>query len=386
MKLLTKLAFIFFLSQAISVSAQQVTSRFYPEKEEYLAGEPVFVVFEVVNNSSETVQFSENNCTQPFQIDNAPNKKKFSLFSDCGLGYGGSCAGNMRAIAPYSKYQKKFLLDGPFQLGQPGIYHVRAKLDRAISDKQTGDVIAANVESEFDVEFRLPQDGELRTAYTPILNDLQSRDFTARYLAAAGVIQNPPQFAEAAILAMAEDRGLANMSVEGLKKLASPATRTKLMEMAAINSPETQPAIEALGEIANPNDCNAILAVASQSVNYTQDEAYMAAGRICKEEADSLVLTGNPRLLRGLAVALGNRTPRSVVPVLFSLLRSSDAEIRRDVVNALTVLTHRTSKYGIDNENSAEQSYGEWLKWWRVNGNTTPFYNADECAMPQPLF
>jgi len=393
-KLLTKVAFVFLLAHVNQVSAQQITGRFRPEKEHYLVGEPIFIVFEVVNSTARTVEIAEDNCSsfhQPFKVDSAPTKKQFSLFG-CQGGFGGSCAGSWHEVLPGTIYQKRFLLEGPFQLDQPGIYHIRANRDEEIRSKETNEVVVAlNVQSEFDVDLRLPQEGELKAAYQPLLNDLQSRDVMVRSLAASAVTQNPPQFTETAILALAEDRVLASASVEGLKNLASPAARAKLLQMSMTSSPENlrQAAIQALGEIGNPDDCQWILDLASQSINYTQIEAYMAAGRICKDQAIpvlySLIPTADPEPLKGLVFAFGNTSSRRVVSPLISLLQSPDQNIRRDVAGTLATLTHRTSKYGIEDIGSALQAYGEWLDWWAAYDKTAPIYSSDQCIEPQPL-
>jgi HEAT repeat protein len=213
-----------------------------------------------------------------------------------------------------------------------------------------------------------------------------------RFFAASAVTQNPPQFTEAAILALTDDRALADASVEGLKNLASPATRAKLLQMSTTTIPEDlrQAAIQALGEIGNPDDCQAILDLAGQSNNDNQIEAYMAAGRICKEHAItalySLIPTANPELLKGLVFGFGNTSSRSAIPPLISLLQSPDPVMRRDVIGVLATLTHRSSQYGIEDESAAKQSYIEWLNWWTAYGKTVPIYDSDQCAAPQPLY
>jgi hypothetical protein len=57
--------------------------------------------------------------------------------------------------------------------------------------------------------------------------------------------------------------------------------------MAPVRSPEStrQPAIRALGEIGNSEDCEATLEIAQQNNHYTQAEACIIAGHICKQRA-----------------------------------------------------------------------------------------------------
>src|SRR5262245_40765692 len=161
--------------------------------------------------------------------------------------------------------------------------------------------------------------------------------------------------------------------------------------MALPTSPEhlRQPAILALGKIGHPADCQAMLAIGSASKNYTQTEAYIVAGRICAERAlstlTSLVGAGDPQLLMGVAGGLANTYSRSAVPPLITLLQNRDPWTRRHAEDGLAKLTHRKSKYGVEDESSAEQSHTEWLNWWSLNGGTAPIYDSDQCMATQPL-
>src|SRR5580692_2605706 len=88
MKCLTKVLFTTLLFQVPSALAQQVIKgRFYPEKEQYLVGEPIIVDFEVVNGSDKVAEIGEENCPRmnprQFEVDNASPKTKSGLLT-CG--------------------------------------------------------------------------------------------------------------------------------------------------------------------------------------------------------------------------------------------------------------------------------------------------------------
>ena len=78
-------------------------------------------------------------------------------------------------------------------------------------------------------------------------------------------------------------------------------------------------------------DCQAMLAIASASENYTQAEAYIVAGRICKERAlpnlTGLVGSADSQLLMGVARAFVNTSSREAVSPLIALLQSPDPNI-----------------------------------------------------------
>ncbi|PYU21249.1 MAG: hypothetical protein DMG32_21040 [Acidobacteria bacterium] len=136
--------------------------------------------------------------------------------------------------------------------------------------------------------------------------------------------------------------------------------------MSSINSAEyrRQPAIAALGEIGNREDCQPMLNIAAESKNYTQIEAYVAAGRICKEEAitvfTNLIATADPPNGRGSCICAKHTASREAVSPLISLLQNPDLNVRRQAVDALGILTHRKSNYGVEDANSASEAYRDW--------------------------
>ncbi|MHB8485085.1 MAG: HEAT repeat domain-containing protein [Candidatus Acidiferrales bacterium] len=396
MKYLARLAFVVFLLPAPCASAQQITGRFYPEKDQYLVGEPVIVDFEVVNGTDKMAEFDDFNCPwlypRQFEVDNAPPRKEIGLFGCTAQGIAGDCLGSTVEIPPGGKYLKRLLLEGPFELDFPGSYHIRASREQEIRAKGTHQVLAnLKVESEFYLTLEAPTENELEAAYEPFLNDLRSKDLTVRYFAASAVTQNPPPFAEAAILALANDPDIPAASIEGSARLGTAAARAKLLQMSSTKSPEylRQPAIEALGEIGNSDDCQAMLDIASQNKNYTQGEAYIISGYICKEQAIPTLLRVLPmadsQLLMYLATAFGNTQSRDAVPPLISLLANPDDDVRRDVEEALATLTHRKSQYGIADADSARQSYVEWSNWWVSNSKLASVYGPAACSEPEPL-
>jgi Tfp pilus assembly protein PilZ len=60
------LVFALLLMPVTQLSAQQITGHFYPEKQQYLVGEPIFMIFELVNNSAKTVVIDETDCAWLF--------------------------------------------------------------------------------------------------------------------------------------------------------------------------------------------------------------------------------------------------------------------------------------------------------------------------------
>ncbi len=377
------------------VARQGFTGRYYPEKHVYLVGEPIIIDFEVTNHTQRVGQIAESDCEDvgpgPFEVGGAVRKKKPEPFGcgphpilvDCLIG--------AMEIPPGRKYVKRLFLNGPFVLDSPGTYHVHAKSEENITRSGSEEVLAAlRVESEFEVALRVPKEGELEAAYKPFFDDLRSRDTSIRYFAASAISQNPPLFAEAAISADGIDPITGTVRAEGLGRLGTRTARAKLIVMASTGPDEfRQPAIQALGELGNPNDCQALLDIGSQNNDYTQGQAYMYAGRICKERAIPAFLRLLPNAdaaLSGyLAVAFENTMSRRAVVPLIGLLGNPGESVRSEAERSLETLTHRKSHYGIASVEFSNKSRIEWKNWWLANASTAPIYGSYQCADPQPL-
>jgi hypothetical protein len=395
MRPLAQLTFVVFLFVSPAVWAQEVTGRFFPEKERYLVGEPIIIDFEVVNGTDKVAEIGTGNCLwmnpRQFEVDNASPAKHIGVYTCAAQATAGSCLGSFVEIPSGGKYLERFLLEGPFQIDSPSIYHIRAKREQEIRRKGTQEVLAnLKAESNFDLPLRSPEDHELEAAYQPFFNDLHSKDLIVKYFAASAVTQKPPRFAEAAILVLANDEP--GPSIGGLERLATPAARAKLLEMASISSPEylRQASIQALGEMGNSDDCDAMLNIARQSENYTRGEAYIASAQLCKEQAVPTLLrllpAADDQLLVYIATALENTYSRNAVPPLITLLSNPDESVRRGAEQALATLTHQRSQYGIADADSARESNRDWSTWWARNGAAANIYGPDACIEPQVLY
>lgn len=381
---------------------QLINGRFYPEKQNYVVGEPVIVVLEIQNQSSKNLYFPSSSCTDLFSgqfiIENAPPKHETSLYSCVPGAELVDCLIGSEEVPAEGVYRKRLLLEGNFNLNSPGRYHVRGNRDISLHDTDRLDLdnskdpgIDLNISSEFDIYLRSPEPGELEAAISTFLNDLESEDVEAQALAAEAIAQNPPTWTEPNLISMANDPFVDNSAILGLDHLGTPAARAKLWDMARTPTrPDGgQPEIGALGEIGNPEDCVPMLALARASKDYTQAEAYIMAGRICKEDAvgplSSLLGVDNSQLLTGVSGGLANTASRDAVSPLIAMLLNPQVNARQDAADALEKLTHFESNFGVEDDAAAQRTFDAWTNWWSSNEKTAPIFGADSCAPPQPL-
>jgi len=395
-RLLATILLAAFLAHGPHALAQQaVTGRYYPEKQEYLVGEPIIVDFEIVNHSHRAGEIAESPCDDigpgPFEVDGAARKRNPAPFGCGRMPISLDCLIGVSEIPAGGKYIKRLFLNGPFALDSPGTYRVRATRSQSIGRPGSNEVLAQLiVDSQFEVRLREPQQGELKNAYKTFFNDVKNKNPMIRNFAASAITQNPPIFAEGVISVLAIDAITGTARAEGLGRLGTPTARAKLIEMASSGPEEfRQPAIQALGELGNPDDCQSMLDIGNRNTNYTQGEAYMYASRICKERAIAAflhLLTNADAQLDGyLTVAFANTTSRDAIPPLIGLLANTNEGIRGEAEEALETLTHRKSRHGTASADASNHSGMEWTNWWGAQGSTALLYGPDRCADPQPL-
>lgn len=389
MKSLWRLLLMIVVAQAARLAwAGQIRGELYPEKRTYLVGEPVFVVLDLTNPGSQPVWISMS-CTwldTRFEAPTAPKPHRgVSLFGCMGGGTAGSCGGGAKEIRRGEHYTRRYLLDGPFRLDAPGVYPIRAwhKVDIYAGETGYQIVTSQEVVSEFDLTLVDGSEGELASAYAPILRDLNSPDPKTSWLARSAVVQNPPRFLENVVLALAEDPQTAAASVPALERLATPRAKAKLAELAAAGNPE---AITALGGLGDPAYCSLMLDIAHESHEYSRFIALRAAGYLCGEKAlpiltSQLADTDHSARFEA-AYALGNSHSREAAPLLISLLLDPNPQVRRAARDSLATLTHRRSK---SDGGPAEAIHRDWTNWWTSNGATARIYGIDDCKEPEPL-
>jgi hypothetical protein len=388
MRKLLKTALAVLFLPVPSALAQDLTAHFYPEKQEFVIGEPVIVVLEVENNTSRTVEV-EHDCDwlhpEQLQIANAPAKKEVRL-TGCAPsgGWAGSCGVGVRITPAGEQFERRFLLDREFDFSRPGVYHVKASRRVKVYGDGFDDPIAdLDAQDQFDIVLREPRGRELEDAYQPFIADLGSTDEGTKSAAASALTQNPPRFLEGVILSLAANDETVFQSVDGMERLATPAARAKLVEMSSAKDRGLRErAIAALGRIGNSEDCDAILNIAAEN-ELEQTQAYVAAGRICRSGAvsvlASLLPSADDQLAAAVATGLGNTASRDAIRPLISLLLSPDAFVRREADAALFTLTHHGKPRELNDPTDPKQSYLEWRSWWAMNSQAAPIYTPDEC-------
>jgi hypothetical protein len=363
---------------------QQIAVWFHPEKSATPLGEAVFVLVELTNVSSRTVQFDDGACAQSFTpVVPVKHRVTDSLYGCAGAGTAGSCLGSFVELKPGEKLLRRYLLPDGLEPGAAGDfdYTVERQITFYARDGSHKVVDREEVREAFTVHAVEVNHAQLEADYAPLVTDLQSRDAMQRALAASAITQHPQNFLEPVILKLSQDPATTVASITGLKKLGTDRSKQRLAELTGSEYEEyiRQPATTALAELGDSRYCDLMLQLMNLRQGYTSEIAAKGAGLLCGEKAiPQLValLSGGPSTFPAyeIAYALGNTGSRTAVPVLIELLTNTDDGIRRAAREALHTLTHRMS-----NGDDFRADRQDWLAWWGMEGKTAQTFDPTQC-------
>jgi HEAT repeats len=366
--------------------AQELAARFHPEKPTNPLGEAVFVVVELTNISSRTVQFDDGPCAQSFTpVVPVNHRASYNLYGCTGGGTAGDCLGSFVELKPGEKLLRRYLLPDGSEPEAPGDfdYKVERQITFYARDGSHEVVDRQELRDTFTVHAVQANQARLEADYAPVVADLQSRDLMQHGLAVSAITQHPQEFLEPVILKLSRDPQTMVASITALKKLGTDRAKQRLAELTASGYEEyvRQPATTALAELGDTSYCGLMLQLLNLRQGYTSETAARGAGLLCGDKAiPQLVslLLGKPSTFPAyeIAYALGNTGSRTAVPILIDLLTSADASVRRAANEALYTLTHRQSNgngddFGVDHQH--------WVSWWDLQGKTAQIFDTTEC-------
>jgi len=383
----------------LAASGQSLQGRFYTPKSTYLVGEPIFITYELTNKDQKSAWVDSrlgDPCfdQSPITVENAsPARHRWKTALDCGpIGIAGDCASGEVEIKPSQTHSGRIYANHYYQLDQPGIYEISIDWNVPVSDGPIPSFSAGTVELTGDVVIRVVQgtESELEAAFLPVLRDLASADFERRGPSLQAVTEQAQPFFAQTVLDLSRNPEDVWASIEGLYRINTPQTRSRLADLAEHGDSENGIRAQAMQALAATGDTGYLplfFRVARSVKGYEQSMALEGAGLLGGDEAVAFLLSflrsPDPLVRSAAALGLAGTASRNAIAPLIQETRDPAANVRWNANFALTQLTHRSVSQpaGAD----PAPTYQTWVSWWLTQGRNAAVYGPSECAEPTPL-
>jgi hypothetical protein len=351
-------------------------------KGEYLAGEPVYVHFEVTNTGKDAIQYMTADpyldICSGYQITVLSGEPQPSHGS-CGETVAGNCVMESELLAPGETVRQNILLNFAHNVSTPGDYEIlalRTMKYAVVTGDATGNL---EFKLEQNLRFRVVSGSRevLRAIYQVYVRNLASQDDEIQRDAEIAIVSGAQPWLEDIIVGMLRKSTSREFALLGLKNLNTTRSReelSKIVKDTAPFTPENEGAVKALASMGDKTYYSMILDMAK---NQPPDEAssyLQAAAQLGGDDAvpylKDLLAAKNPAARRSAIVALGNTGSRAAIPPLLDQLKNPDAEISKLASGALAQLTHQRF-----------QTVEEWSKWWDAGGKVARIFGAGECEL-----
>lgn len=394
---------VLFIQFAPSAFAQNqaLVGRFFPEKQKYLVGEPIFIDFEIANTGEQPVWIDGRMgqpCIAPDPIT-VVGAKYHGFGSDSSLGcfggLAGSCTGNDIELKGSEKHTVRIFLSALFRLDHAGVYQVQARRRVPVNlsgEKSVRPLTQSQDIRDFSSDFQITlvkgSEEELRQAFQPYVRDVDSSDPLVQYQAIGVITEMAPPFLEDVILKLAELPNRAAAAASALGRLNTARAKQRLAEMAE-DSQQRQSAIVALAKTRDRAYLPVLIRISNGTTGGDRALAIQSAGLIGGRDAIPFLVSVlhesdvNARVaaLRGLGITAS----RSAVPVLIGTLQDPGEQIFREATQSLAELTHHSITNEPWAEKPSEEAFGRWQGWWSRNKLTAPTYGTDNCVQSEAL-
>jgi HEAT repeats len=363
-------------------------------KQQYLAGEPVYVHFETTNTSKEPLQYATGEPYAEFcsgyHVDVSASD---SAHSPCPAVVDSECMGGLEILSPGATLRQNILVNYQHNLSKPGDYQIHAS--RVFRYASVGDPGLSTSSKQFKLEktFRIqvfPANREsLQMIYQVYVTNLRSSDDEIQREAERVIASGAPPWLEDTIVGMLRRYTSREFALLGLKNLNTPRSRQELANIVQNTSegtPESETAAAYLAQLGDKKYFPMLQEIAKKLPPNESRTYVLAAAQLGGDDALPFLqdlLNSSDTTARATAIlALEKTGSRAAVPVLLAVLKNSNPDLGHLVLNSLADLTHRAVQASND---PPSDLYASWANWWAAQGNSATIYGPEQCAAAQPL-
>jgi hypothetical protein len=315
-----------------------------------------------------------------------------------GCGIAGSCGRGFNGIPMGNSVSVWRLLNRDFRLRRLGPYGIHAHTTVVVHSEDSFDSPAIDqfeVSETLTVTLQRGNENQLRAAFRPFVEELESPDWMKRTEAVVAITTLAPPFLDHSLIELTKTE-YALAAIEALRKADTAKSREALAQIAD-GSGESSRRIEAISNLGRTNDATylpALLELLESDDKYIQNAAAEAAGELGGSAAITQLATliSNPdaEVRAAGANGLAYSHSRHAVPILIGLLLDPDSNVRQAAENGLRLLTHRAASEGnqwadVTSPQVAASVQLRWVRWWSSHGDTSEIHGMADCAPSESI-
>jgi hypothetical protein len=362
----------------------QLQGQIATAKQVYIAGEPVYVHFEVTNVGKEAVVYYagdpyNDECGYSLQVTNGPALQHPS----CAAAKADPCDAAEQILGAGETLRQNILLNYAHHVGKAGDYKIHAVQVMRYGPMGTSAAERKEFKLEKSLQIQVVRgDREsLEGIYRVYVRNLGSQDDEIQREAERAIVSGAMPWLEDTIVGMVRQYRSREFALEGLRNLNTPRARqelAKIVESTSQFTPENETAVGYLGQMGDKKYFAMLLELAKKAEPGQGREYVLAAAELGGDDAVAYLkelagsTDGNARASG--VMGLGMTGSRAAVPVLLETLKGSDADLGNLAANALMELTHRRSGQS-----------DHWAAWWAAAGSGAKVYGPRECGEVEAL-
>jgi hypothetical protein len=367
----------------------QLQGQISTAKSMYVAGEPIYVHFEVTNVGKEPVEYSagdpySHGCGgYALEVSTAAPLKHPS----CAPAKANECTAANQILASGETVRQNILLNYAHDVTKPGEYDVHAVREmkyRAMNGAVGGAWSEFKLEKSLQIHVTKANQEALQAIYQVYLTNLRSPDDEIQRDAERAIVSGAMPWLEDTIVGMVRQYRSREIALLGLKNLNTARSREELAKIVQSTSeftPENETAVGYLAQMGDQKYFPMLLEIAKKLEASQGREYVLAAAELGGDDAvpylKELLTSADANARANGVMGLGVSGSRAAVPLLIEALKGGNADFGKLAENGLMGLTHR--RVSAEGDAPSEQA-GKWAAWWGAEGSSAKVYGPRECG------
>jgi hypothetical protein len=360
----------------------------------YLAGEPIYVHFEVTNVGSDAVAYNAGDAYNQgcgeytIEVTSVPAVAPTSCERQIPI----HCSSSEQMLAQGETQRQNILVNYfTHEVQKPGEYEIHAQrvLKYRLAEGRPdvpGEGTEFKLEGRVKIQVVAGNREGLERIYNVYVTNLGARDSEIQTEAERAIVSGAPPWLEDTIVGMLRKSTSREFALLGLKNLNTARSRdelAKIVESTSEFTDENERAVAYLAQMGDKKYYPLLQNLAQKQDANEAKEYVMAAAELGGDDAlpylQELLANKDPFARTNGLMGLEKTRCRAAVPLLIAALKDPKPDLEKLAAQGLETLTHRSAGESARGDAPKDQAK-RWEKWWTAEGERAKLYGPGECG------